>query len=206
MKLKSSFTIVIITLLFSSSFKLFAQDNFITTVIGDQVWMAKNLDVVTFNNGDLIPEAKTEKEWKKAADAGTPAWCYYDGYESNGNKYGKMYNWYAITDSRGLAPKGWKIPQKADWEKLINKYQNNTALLYSVLIQGGLTGLNVLLGGRRLPKGEFQYFEIYATLWCASLTDNGKYSYYLEIDKQYTKSSLREGAMGSGNYVRCIKE
>ena len=117
-----------------------------------------------------------------------------------------MYNYYAVTDPRGLAPEGWRIPTKADWDKLITQYQNDEQLLYAVLINGGLAGFNVLLGGRRLFKGEFQYFEVYTTLWCASLTENGKYSYDVEFDRQFTKSSQRVGMRGSGNYVRCIKE
>ena len=89
-----------------------------TVPIGTQVWMTKNLDVATFRNGDPIPEAKTAEEWEKAGENKQPAWCYYDNDPANGAKYGKLYNWYAVNDSRGLAPVGYHIPSDAEWTKL----------------------------------------------------------------------------------------
>ena len=89
-----------------------------TVTIGNQVWMTKNLDISTFRNGDTIPEAKTNEEWKKAGENKQPAWCYYDNDPANGAKYGKLYNWYAVNDPRGLAPIGYHIPSDAEWTKL----------------------------------------------------------------------------------------
>ena len=86
-----------------------------TITIGTQVWMTKNLDVATFRNGDPIPQAKTDEEWEKAGENQQPAWCYYDNDPANGAKYGKLYNWYAVNDSRGLAPVGYHIPSDAEW-------------------------------------------------------------------------------------------
>jgi uncharacterized protein (TIGR02145 family) len=83
--------------------------SFKTVKIGNQVWMAENLNVDKFLNGDPIPEAKTEEEWRKAGVNGQPAWCYYDNDPANGAKYGKLYNLYAVNDARGLAPGGWHI-------------------------------------------------------------------------------------------------
>jgi len=86
--------------------------------IGKQVWMTKNLDVATFRNGDQIPEAKTNEEWKKAGENKQPAWCYYDNDPANGAIYGKLYNWYAVNDKRGIAPVGYHIPSDAEWTQL----------------------------------------------------------------------------------------
>jgi uncharacterized protein (TIGR02145 family) len=86
--------------------------------IGSQVWMTKNLDVATFRNGDPIPQAKTDEEWEKAGENIQPAWCYYDNDPANGAKYGKLYNWYAVNDSRGLAPVGYHVPSDAEWAEL----------------------------------------------------------------------------------------
>ena len=83
-----------------------------------QTWMAKNLDVETFRNGDPIPEAKTKEEWEKAGREQRPAWCYYENDPSNGQKYGKLYNWFAVSDPRGLAPEGWRIPDESEIEAL----------------------------------------------------------------------------------------
>jgi len=98
---------------------VFALKSFAQTVtIGTQVWMTKNLNVSTFRNGDAIPEAKTDEEWKKAGQNKQPAWCYYDNDPTNGVKYGKLYNWYAVNDPRGLAPVGYHIPSDAEWTTL----------------------------------------------------------------------------------------
>ena len=86
--------------------------------IGTQVWMKKNLNVDKFRNGDLIPHAKSNEEWQAAGRNQMPAWCYYENDPSNGTRYGKLYNWYAVIDSRGLAPHGWHIPSDAEWTQL----------------------------------------------------------------------------------------
>lgn len=87
--------------------------------IGNQVWMTKNLDVSFFRNGDSIPHAATTADWYKAGVEGKPAWCYYNNNAANGPKYGKLYNWFAVNDSRGLAPAGYHIPTDVEWSTLI---------------------------------------------------------------------------------------
>ena len=77
--------------------------------IGSQVWMNKNLDADKFRNGDPIPQAKTLEEWEEFSNKKQPAWSYYENDSVNGEKYGKLYNWYAVNDPRGLAPKGWHV-------------------------------------------------------------------------------------------------
>ena len=91
-----------------------------TVEIGDQVWMAENLNVSRFRNGDLIPEAKSKEVWEKESKEKKPAWCHYDNNPANSKKNGKLYNWYAIIDSRGLAPVGWHVPSIEEWEKLFD--------------------------------------------------------------------------------------
>jgi uncharacterized protein (TIGR02145 family) len=100
------------------------ENTYKTVVIGDQTWMAENLSVSTFRNGDTIQEMKTLDEWKMAAKQRKPAWCYYNNDASNGTKYGKLYNFFAVSDPRGLAPKGWHIPTGNDWVKL-SKFLGN---------------------------------------------------------------------------------
>ena len=88
--------------------------------IGPQAWAIANLNVSTFRNGDTIPEAKSNKDWIAAGEAGKPAWCYYNNDPALGLIYGKLYNWFAVNDPRGLAPGGWVLPSDADWSKLIS--------------------------------------------------------------------------------------
>ena len=87
--------------------------------IGAQIWMDRNLNVAQFLNGDTIPEAKTAEEWKSAGENEKPAWCYYNNNPLNAEKYGKLYNWYAINDPRGLAPSGWRLPEGNDLFQLL---------------------------------------------------------------------------------------
>jgi uncharacterized protein (TIGR02145 family) len=101
-----------------------------TVVIGTQKWMSKNLDVTTYRNGDVIPQVTDSAAW---AGLTTGAWCYYKNDSLNGAIYGKLYNWYALNDSRGLAPQGWHIPTDAEW-----------------------TTLSTLLGGERVAGGEMK--------------------------------------------------
>lgn len=132
--------------------------------IGKQVWMTQNLNVDKFRNGDPIPEAKTEEEWGKAGKNGEPAWCYYNNNPDNGDRYGKLYNWYAVNDPRGLAPEGWKIPSDEDWSRLTDflggesvagtkmKSTDFWAESGNGTNESGLSGLP---GGYRLGNGTF---------------------------------------------------
>jgi uncharacterized protein (TIGR02145 family) len=82
--------------------------------------MTRNLDVDRFRNGDLIPHIESDEEWIKAGENGQPAWYYYDNDPEYEKKYGKLYNWYAVNDPRGLASKGWRVPSNEEWTTLIN--------------------------------------------------------------------------------------
>lgn len=85
--------------------------------IGSQIWMTKNLNVSRYRNGDIIPQVQDQTEWNNLT---TGAWCYYNNNPANGPIYGKLYNWYAVNDPRGLAPLGYHIPSRADWETLVS--------------------------------------------------------------------------------------
>jgi uncharacterized protein (TIGR02145 family) len=83
-----------------------------------QSWMTKNLDVATYRNGDPIPKVTGTAEW---AALTTGAYCYYNNDSATyAAIYGKLYNWYAVNDPRGLAPAGWHIPTDFDWSTLEN--------------------------------------------------------------------------------------
>jgi uncharacterized protein (TIGR02145 family) len=98
-----------------------------TVTIGKQKWMAQNLDVCKFNNGDTILKVNSKTEWDSAIIKKIPAWCFYNFDNENGEIYGKIYNYFVVNDSRGIAPKGWHIPNIKEWEQLI-KYLSHDAL------------------------------------------------------------------------------
>jgi uncharacterized protein (TIGR02145 family) len=99
----------LLSLLLLLSFTIKAQD----VTIGTQNWTSKNLNVSSYRNGDTIPQVQDAKAWSKLKIG---AWCYNE--KDKGTTYGKLYNWYAVNDPRGLAPNGYHIPTDAEWTKL----------------------------------------------------------------------------------------
>lgn len=95
------------------------------TTISNQTWSTTNLDVTTYRDGSPIPQVTDPTEW---ANLTTGAWCYYGNNATNNEPYGKLYNWYAVNDPRGLAPVGYHVATEADFITLIaNNGGENTA-------------------------------------------------------------------------------
>jgi len=86
-----------------------------TIKIGDQWWMAENLKVTHYRNGDAIPNVTDATEWSNLA---TGAYCEYDNNSANVDTYGRLYNWYAVNDNRNIAPEGWHVPTDEEWKEL----------------------------------------------------------------------------------------
>jgi uncharacterized protein (TIGR02145 family) len=162
-----------------------------TVVIGSQTWSSENLDAITFSNGDTIPQARTIEEWMKAGSQGKPAWCLFDNSTTIGEKYGKLYNWYAVNDPRGLAPKGTHIPDDADWTKLTNFLIGGTtekkAKSSKEIVAKGSnikkSGFDGLPGGYRSEMGLFNDFGFDGGWWSATESSEedawGRGLYYL---------------------------
>lgn len=89
-------------------------NSYTTLVIDNKEWASKNLVVKKYKNGDNIPQVQNPNEW---ANLTTGAWCYYNNDPAN-EKYGLLYNWYAVNDPRGLAPQGWHVPTDSEWFNL----------------------------------------------------------------------------------------
>lgn len=132
--------------------------------IGELEWMSKNLDVSTFRNGDTIFHADTQEKWDSIGmHTTTPAWCYYNDDPENEKKYGKLYNWYAVVDERGLAPEGWRVATKDDWAATVMELgglKEAPRKLKSKTGWGGEScngtdesGFNALPGGARSTMG-----------------------------------------------------
>ncbi len=96
-----------------------------TVIIGDQEWMAENLRVTKYNNGDAIPTGLSNADWSSATSGAYAIYHHIsiDGLNSDAEvveAYGKLYNWYAVDDSRGLCPTGWSVSGDADWTMLVD--------------------------------------------------------------------------------------
>ena len=183
--------------------------------IGKQVWMSENLNVDKFRNGDPIPEAKTEEEWKKAGENKQPAWCYYDNDPANGARYGKLYNWYAVNDPRGLAPKGWHISTDAEWTKL-SDYLGGADLAGTKMksksgwkVNNGTnsSGFSGLPGGYRDENGTFYIIGLSGYWWSSTeFNTDGDGALFRFLDYPngdvYRLGSIREKGMS----VRCLRD
>ncbi len=179
--------------------------------IGNQIWMSKNLEVTVFKNGDEIPEVKTNKAWKEAANAKQPAWCYYENDESMGNKYGKLYNWYAVMDPRGLAPEGWVIPGQKDWDELASALGKDNGIKMKSengwMDDGNGTnssGFNLLPGGQRGESGMFTFEEMGAYLWTCDAVDK-KQAHNKCITDTDSELDNYKLSQGNGLSVRCVR-
>jgi uncharacterized protein (TIGR02145 family) len=157
-----------------------------TVRIGTQTWATKNLDVSEFRNGDPIPEVRTDADWEKAGDQDKPAWCYYENDPANGTKYGKLYNWYAVNDPRGLAPAGWHVPTDVEWDNLelicggrevAGYYLKETGTTHWKVPNTGATngsGFTGLPGGYRNGSGPFYDVVGFGFWWSSTEYNNSE--------------------------------
>jgi uncharacterized protein (TIGR02145 family) len=185
--------------------------------IGNQIWMKENLDVDRFRNGDTISEIKSESEWQKAGENKQPAWCYYENDSANGKIFGKLYNWYAVNDARGLAPKGWHIPSDEEWTTLTDYLggddatggkMKSTGTQYWNSPNKGATnesGFSGLPGGFRYDDGGFFYIGSYGYWWGSSEGITGSAWYrnlYFDGSDVYRYYYVKD----YGFSVRCLRD
>jgi uncharacterized protein (TIGR02145 family) len=181
--------------------------------IGNQVWMRENLNVDHFRNGDPIPQARTEEEWENAGKKGQPAWCYYANDPENGEKYGKLYNWFAVIDPRGLAPEGWKVPTTEDWSVLIDNIGFNAGQKLKSSHSWSYTGnglntfnFSVLPASLRLSFGDFlRGDQGGAYFWSKSEYSNNK-AWCREFFDHSHNVSIDFQDKNSGMSVRCLMD
>ena len=178
--------------------------------IGTQEWMDTNLDVGNFRNGDEIPHAKTTEEWQKAKKEGTPAWCYYADESKEG--YGRLYNWYAVADERGLAPEGWHVPSDEEWKTLedflgnkIGKKLKGTSDWLDDGFGDNSSGFNALPAGARVKDGSFNLMNMLAYWW--SSTESSEDEAYIRALAYDSDNDHRSNYPKGGGYsVRCLKD
>jgi uncharacterized protein (TIGR02145 family) len=188
-----------------------------TVKIGSANWADKNLAVSQFRNGDNIPEVKTDEEWAKFGEQKKTAWCYYQNDSANGTKYGKLYNWYAVNDKRGLAPAGWHIATDDEWQLLIDALGGDEAAGIKMKNTTGWknngngnnsAGFNGLAAGARNYDGSFAEIGNAAFWWTfwvtkARMPFSPTFRFLTYDDNTVGRDNSNQG---NGYTVRCIKE
>ena len=182
--------------------------------VGNQIWTASNLNVTHFRNGDPIPEARTKEAWMKAAKKNRPAWCYYENNTALGKVYGKMYNWYAVNDPRGLAPEGWHIASEAEWEQLFDQLAGKSIAGLALKSRKGwrmnrngtdVVGFHGMPGGNRFEDGHFEGVSEYSAWWTTTEFDE-EMAYDINLSDRSSGVASYQISKEDGLYVRCVKD
>ena len=197
-----------------------------TITLGTQVWMVENLKTTHFRDGTEIPNITDNAPWSYNSTSTTPAYCDYNNTPANSDVYGRLYNLFALKDSRGIAPAGWHVPIYSEWNTLFN-YLGGWEIAagrmketgYSHWLSpntgadnsSGFTGLGT--GDRAWSSnGTFCCQLSRASFWSSSSSfSSGSASLfvaYLNYNKEST--SMTVGGIGGGqNFgfaIRCIKD
>ena len=200
-------------------------NNYKTTIIGSQEWMAENLKVSKFNDGSAIKNLTTNDDWYKNKDI--PAWCYYNNDVSNNVKYGKLYNWYVVNQSmnglKNVCPIGWHVPSISEWDELISFLGGDNVAAGKMKEVGEKNWNNpnvdatnsslftALPAGVRLDyDGRFNGLGYDSNWWSSTEADN-TYSSVAEAltrDVDHDDASSEETSEGfiSGVSIRCLKD
>jgi uncharacterized protein (TIGR02145 family) len=191
------------------------QNNIASVIIGTQVWMQKNLNVSRYRNGDKIPQVKDSATWAKLT---TGAWCWYKNDSATGAVYGKLYNWYAIHDPRGLAPAGWHIPADPEWLTISTFLGTNAKNAGGKMKETGTahwldpnvnatnsSGFTALPGGYRDDLGQFAYVN-FLGYWWSSTGDGIKYAFCRRLVAYGGFMDRMSYEKGKGFSVRCVKD
>ena len=186
-----------------------------TVQICNQVWTAKNLDVSHYRNGDLIPQVTDPTQWSNLT---TGAWCYYENNSANGTIYGKLYNWYAVNDPRGLAPTGYHVPSNDEWTSLetclggasvAGGAMKEAGLMHWLTTNTGATnssGFSGLPGGDRSGNGNFENNIGSSGFWWSSTegSTSSAWNRYLVYDSRLVDRFNDDKPIGFS--VRCLRD
>jgi uncharacterized protein (TIGR02145 family) len=193
-------------------------NNYTYVIIGNQKWMVENLRTSKYSNGDTIPNVTDNSEWQNLNNG---AYCWYDNDNSNEDTYGKIYNWFAVADSRNLCPVGWHVPSDGDWTVLTDYLTANGHIGSEGTALKAIEGWNDDGNGtddfkfRALPSpGRFNsgYFCSYCPNqygdWWSSTESNksNERAWCRELATIYDSVNRFDGAKYYGMYVRCLED
>ncbi|MDD2562907.1 MAG: fibrobacter succinogenes major paralogous domain-containing protein [Salinivirgaceae bacterium] len=189
-----------------------------STKINNQIWMDRNLNTDTFRNGNALFKATNAKEWEAYSQAQKPTYCYMNFNNKNGETYGKLYNWYAVNDSRGLCPKGWHVPTDKEHREMRyflgneggNKLKSDDPSHWKGSDRTFInqSGFNALPGGAVTFEGAFVQFKKRGFWWSSTgneieLMPNS--AYHIGLRDNYSEIGHRVYDKRLGFSVRCVK-
>ena len=181
-----------------------------TVTINEKIWMTKNLRAKTFQNGDSIMFVSNSSDWVSVNAKNIPAYCFKDFDSLNEYDHGFYYNYIAIQDSRKLAPKGWRINSKKDWEMLQNSYSDTSSFVQAIISEKYYKDGNNSSGLNLKPESKINLYGMFtgvSEIWCPSEDFNTNTFYYSSNpDFKGTNFSYYYEISSSGMPVRCIKE
>jgi uncharacterized protein (TIGR02145 family) len=186
-----------------------------TVTIGEQEWCTSNLNVTTYKNGDPITEITDSVTWAAATYG---AYCYYQFNQAGYQQYGKLYNWYAISDPRGLAPDGYHIPTKAEYDTLIATL-GGLSVSGGALKETGTTHWNspntgatnssqftAWGGGQIDDTGASQELGTGAFFWTATVDTPGTDAYNVFLRNNSAATAFATNNFNFGFSVRLLKD
>jgi uncharacterized protein (TIGR02145 family) len=205
-------------------------NNYPVVQIGTQVWMVENLKTTKYRDGSPTPNVTDNTEWGNLT---TGAYCNYNNDAAIGNKYGKLYNWYAANSNKNLAPTGWHIPTDAEWATM-EKYliasgynydgtTTNNMLAKALaaitdwpistgtgtpgnrLTKNNLSGLTALPGGFRDYDGTYQDIGGSGNWWSSTELDTG-YAWDRAVNKNFRNMFSFWVHKSCGYSVRCVRD
>ncbi len=184
-------------------------------MIGKQIWQNSNLTVDKFKNGDSIPQVLNDEDWEQRIKDGKPAWCYYNNNPENNLKAGKLYNWWAVNDSRGLAPEGFHVPSNNEWRELVEYLGGMDVAGTKMKSTSGWkkegngdnsSGFNAVPAGKRYLQGGFDTFFNDNCHWWSSTESNPYMAWYWNLYFLDGKVIMNQAYKDAGMTVRCIKD
>jgi uncharacterized protein (TIGR02145 family) len=185
--------------------------------IGDQIWMKENLNTTRFRNGDAIPTTSPAFRDISGDTEQIYQWPY-GGDITNVKEYGRLYTFYAASDSRGVCPSGWHLPSLTEWNKLIT-LAGTQQLAGGKLKESGFThwnepnkggtdefGFSALPGGSRNEDGSFRNMGEFGSWWTSTSSDRGANYFYIEHDAvQIFRTYIYQSKI-YGFSIRCVKD
>ena len=199
-----------------------------TVYIGSQLWMAENLKVTKYNDGTVIPNITDNTQWSNLINDNTQwsnltsgAWAYYNNDAANNAKYGKLYNWFAVSPTtngtKNVCPTGWHVPTDAEWSVLTD-YLGGANVAGGKMKEVGTTNWNspntgatntslfsALPGGYRMESGYYVYIGSYGYWWSSSEI-NTLHAWNRSLLNEVGITSRNNFLKNFGFSVRCLRD